>query len=352
MIAFLPALLATALLMAPLAAKAQGGSALRDRLHVVSSGSSHAVSEALVEAFTHRYSNVLPPRLEITGSAAALEQFCAGVGVDTPDLAITSRRITRTMADTCAANGVTDIVEVELGLGALVIAMRSGEGMPNLTNWQIYAALAAEYSAETGFRPNTLSTWSQISMSLPALPIRAVIPDRRSGTRALLNDFILEGGCRYVKAVRMIFSAASRVPKCITLRDDGRIRQLASQAVPGALMESPAGTIGVISYAQLLESGGNLVPVALNGVLPTAASIANDDYDVVRTIYLYAKRQHSRNAQGVGVVRGIRDFTADAVSEAAGGPGGLLSQHGLVPLAPVARAQQREIAARQTLLNR
>jgi hypothetical protein len=54
----------------------------------------------------------------------------------------------------------------------------------------------------------------------------------------------------------------------------------------------------------------------------------------------------------VGVVRGIRDFTADAVSEAAGGPGGLLSQHGLVPLAPVARAQQREIAARQTLLNR
>jgi phosphate transport system substrate-binding protein len=155
-----------------------------------------------------------------------------------------------------------------------------------------------------------------------------------------------------VKAVRTIFSAAFRVSKCVTLRGDGRIRELASEAVPSALLDSPPGTIGVISYAQLLESGGNLVPVALNGVLPTATTIANDDYDVARTIYLYAKRQHSRNAEGAGVVRGIREFTADAVSEPVGGPGGLLTQHGLVPLAPALRAQQRDIAARQTLLNR
>jgi phosphate transport system substrate-binding protein len=352
MTVFRPALLATALLLAPLAAQGQEGSVLRDQLHVVSSGSSHAVSEALVEAFTQRYANVMPPQLEIVGSAAALERFCAGVGVDTPDLAITSRRIPRSMADTCAANGVTDIVEVQLGLGAVVIAMRSGEGMRNLTTRQIYTALAAEYPAENEFRPNTLSSWSQISAGLSAAPVRAVIPDQRSGTRGLFNDFIMEGGCREVKAVRMIFSAAFRVSKCVTLRGDGRIREVASEAVPGALLASPAGTIGVISYAQLLESGGNLVPVALNGVTPTAATIAGDDYDVVRTIYLYAKRQHSRNAQGVGVVRGIREFTADAVSESAGGPSGLLTRHGLVPLAPVIRAQQREIAARQTLLNR
>lgn len=352
MTAFRPAFLATALLLAPLVAKAQERSVLRDRLHIVSSGSSHAVSEALVEAFTQRYSNVMPPQLEIIGSAAALERFCAGVGVGTPDLAITSRRIPRSVADSCAANGVTDIVEVQLGLGAVVIAMRSGDGMRNLTTRQIYTALAAEYAAEQEFRPNTLSSWSQISAGLLAAPIRAVIPDRRSGTRGLFNDFIMEGGCREVKAVRLIFSSAFRVSKCVTLRGDGRIRELASEAVPSALLESPAGTIGVISYAQLLESGGNLVPVALNGVLPTATTIANDDYDVVRTVYLYAKRQHSRNAQGVGVVRGIREFTADAVSEPAGGPGGLLTQHGLVPLAPALRAQQRDIAARQTLLNR
>jgi phosphate transport system substrate-binding protein len=352
MMALRPIFLVTALLLPPLTGHAQEGSVLRDRLHIVSSGSSHAVTEALVEAFTHRYSDVQPPRVEIVGSAAALERFCAGVGVNTPDIAISSRRIPRSVADSCAANGVTDIVEVQLGLGAVVIAMRRGEGMPNLTTRQIYTALAAEYAAEDEFRVNALDTWSQISGALPAAPIRAVIPDRRSGTRGLFNDFILEGGCREVKAVRSIFSAAFRVSKCITLRSDGRIREVSSEAVPGALLESPPGTIGIISYAQLLESGGNLIPVALNGVLPTAATIARGEYDVVRTIYLYAKRQHSRNAQGVGVVRGMREFAGDAVSESAGGPGGLLTQQGLVPLAPAARARQREIAARQTLLNR
>lgn len=348
-----PLLVASVLLLPGTApAQPQQSAVLRDRLHIVSSGSSHAVTEALVNAFSHRYSDVLPPRMEIVGSAAALDRFCAGVGVNTPDLALTSRRIPRTVAETCAANGVTDIVEVQIGLGAVVMAMRRGEAIPNLTTRQIYAALAAEYAVEDEFRPNPLNTWSDLSSTLPAEPIRAVIPDRASGTRGLFNDFIMEGGCREVKAIRLIFSAPFRVQRCITLRADNRIREVPSDTVPAAILESPAGTIGAISYAQLLESGGNLVAVALNGTLPTAATIANGDYDVTRTIYLYAKRQHSRNEQGVGVVRGIREFTADAVAEATGGPGGLLTHHGLVPLAPADRARQREIAARQTLMSR
>ncbi len=331
---------------------APSGGVLRQGLHIVSSGSSRSVTEALVEAFSSRYVEGQAPRVEIVGSAAALERFCAGVGVDTPDLAISSRRMPRAVANTCQTNGVTDIIEVQLGLGAVVIATRRGDTMANLTTRQIYAALAAEFAVEDDFRTNTTNTWSQINGALPATPIRAIIPDRSSGTRGLFNDFVMEGGCREVKAVRLIFSAAFRVAKCTTLRADDRVREMASSDVPAALLASPPGTIAAISYAQLLESGGNLVPVALNGVLPTAASIASGDYDLTRTIYLYAKRHHSRNLQGVGVVRGIREFTGDAVSESAGGPGGLLSQHGLVPLAPAARAQQRMIATRQTLMSR
>ncbi|MDB5415144.1 MAG: Phosphate transporter substrate-binding protein PhoT family [Rubritepida sp.] len=345
-------LLLAASLLLPGIASAQQSAVLRDRLYIVSSGSSHAVTEALVEAFTHRYAEVMQPRVEIVGSAAALDRFCAGVGINTPDIAISSRRIPRSVAEACNANGVSDVVEVQVGLGAVVIAMRRGEVIPNLTTRQIYAALAAEYAVEDEFRANPLNTWANLSNALPAMQIRAVIPDRSSGTRGLFNDFIMEGGCREVKAVRLIFSAAFRVQRCITLRSDGRVTEAASDSVPAALLEGPPGTIGAISYAQLLESGGNLVAVALNGTLPTAATIASGDYDVTRTIYLYAKRQHSRNQQGVGVVRGIREFTADAVTEATGGPGGLLAHHGLVPLAPADRARQREIAVRQTLMSR
>jgi phosphate transport system substrate-binding protein len=339
-------------LLGALPGQAQETITLRDRLHIVSSGSVSAVTEALVTAFASRYVDVQPPRLEIVGSAAALDRFCAGVGVNTPDIAISSRRIPRSVFSNCRSNGVSDVVELELGQGAVVIAMRRGEAISNLTTRQIYTALAAEFAVEDEFHPNTTNTWSQIATNLPMMAIRAVVPDRASGTRGLFNDFVMEGGCREVSAVRLIFSASFRVAKCITLRSDDRVRELPSSEVPAALLASPPGTIGAISYAQLLESGGNLVPVALNGVLPTAASISSADYDLTRTIFLYAKRQHARSIQGVGVVRGIREFSIDAVSEATGGPGGLLSQEGLVALAPARRAAQRAIADRQTLLSR
>jgi phosphate transport system substrate-binding protein len=340
------------LLLVALPASSQEGVVQRDRLHIVSSASSVAVTEALVSAFVGRYALVRQPRTDVLSAAAALDRFCAGAGVNTPDIAISGRRMPRSVFAACQSNGVTDVVEVQLGLGAVVLAMRRGDTVANLTTRQVYAALAADYAVEDDFQPNSLNTWSQLSNGLPATPIRAFVPDRHSGTRSLFNDFVMEGGCREMRAVQQIFASSSRVARCTTLRDDRRVAELASAAVPAALLTSPPGTIAAISYAQLLESGGNLVPVALNGVLPSAASIASGEYDLTRTIYLYAKRQHARTLAGVGVVRGIGEFTNDAVSEAVGGPGGLLTQEGLVPLVPAARAAQRQIAQRQTLLSR
>ncbi len=87
-------------------------------------------------------------------------------------------------------------------------------------------------------------------------------------------------------------------------------------------------------------------------MLPSAATIGALDYPITRSICLYAKRQHARSTMGVGVVRGVREFTNDAVSEEIAGPGGVLSRSGLVPLAPHLRQAQQRIAARETLLSR
>jgi phosphate transport system substrate-binding protein len=86
--------------------------------------------------------------------------------------------------------------------------------------------------------------------------------------------------------------------------------------------------------------------------MPTIAAIGNLDYEQARTFFVYAKRQHSRNQQGVGVVRGIREFLLEATSEHAGGPSGYLAAAGLVPLTPAERAAQRRVAQRQTLMSR
>ncbi|NDG47600.1 MAG: hypothetical protein EBY30_00695, partial [Rhodospirillales bacterium] len=124
----------------PAQAQAQGIITLRDRLHIVSSSSAHGVTEALVGAFVSRYADVRPPRVEILGSIAALSRFCAGVGMNTPDIAISSRRIARAQLNECQTNGVSDVVELQIGQGAVVIAMRRGDSIANLSTFQIYTA--------------------------------------------------------------------------------------------------------------------------------------------------------------------------------------------------------------------
>jgi phosphate transport system substrate-binding protein len=344
--------LAAGLAMA--SAQAQPVSLQRERLHIVSSGSAHAVTESLSAHFAERYGSGREPRVEILGSIAALERFCAGMGPNTPDLAVSSRRIPRNMADACRANGVTDVVELQLGLGAVVIAVRRGDPLAAITTPQIYAALAAEMpTGEDEFRPNSARRWRDIQPDMPDLPIAAVLPSRGSATRGLFNDFAMEGGCRENPAIRRIYSAAFRVAKCVTLRRDGAVREVDSAEVPGALLVAPFGTIAPVSYAQLFESGGNLVPLPLNGVLPNAHTIGNRDYPITRTIFLYAKRQHARAVGGVGVVLGIQEFLVDAVSEPVAGPGGLLADFaGVVPLPPADRLAQQQAAARMRLMNR
>ncbi len=325
---------------------------LRDRLVVVSSASSAGLTQLLVRSFTERYEGVVPPITNAVGSMRALEAFCAGIGPQTPDLAVVTRRMPRAMIEACAANGVRDIVEVQLGLGAVVVAARRGEATPALTSRQVWEAVVAERPADEEFVPNRARFWSDVAPALPRNEIRLILPQQGSGTRALFDDLVMESGCRFVREMRLLFEAAYRRGKCVTPRGDGRMTEVRSDEVPAALLAAPAGTLAVVSYDQLVASGGNLLALPLDGVAPTPASISSLDYDHTRTFFLYAKRQHSRNQQGVGVVRGIHEFLIESTSEQAGGPGGYLTAAGLVPLVPAERAAQRRIAEQSRLMSR
>jgi phosphate transport system substrate-binding protein len=177
-----------------------------------------------------------------------------------------------------------------------------------------------------------------------------LVPDQNTGARALFEDLVLEAGCRHVMTVRLLFEANYRRSKCITLRDDAVVTQLPSHALAAALLAAPPGTIAVMGFDQVMDSGGNLVALSLDGVMPSPSTISSLEYEQTRTLYIYAKRQHGRSEQGVGVVRGIREFLMEGASEAASGPGGYLALVGLVPLGPAERAAQRRIAEHQTLM--
>ncbi len=325
---------------------------MRDRLVVISSTSAGTVARMLSANFTERFEGVTEPTRRTLPTSGVLDLFCAGVGPQTPDIAVVVRRMPRSMVETCEGNGVRDIVEMRLGLSAVLLAVRRGEGTANLTSRQVWEAMAAERIVDEEFVPNRRAMWSDVAPNLPRTEIRVIAPNLGTGTNGLFEDMVLEGGCRDVRAIRLLFEATYRRGKCVTVRDDGRVQRVGGLDVPAALLASPPGTIGIISFDQLQASGGNLVALSLDGVTPTQASIYAQDYVATRVVYVYAKRQHTRMREGVGVVRGIREFLSEATSEAAAGPGGYLAVTGLVPLPPADRAAQRRTADRMTLMSR
>ena len=91
-----PALLATV---------AHGQSA-RDYISIVGSSTVYPFATVVAEQFG-RTTDFKTPKIESTGSGGGLKLFCAGVGVDNPDITNSSRRIKQSEVDQCADNGAS-----------------------------------------------------------------------------------------------------------------------------------------------------------------------------------------------------------------------------------------------------
>jgi phosphate transport system substrate-binding protein len=87
------------------------------------------------------------PKIEATGSGGGLKLFCAGVGVEHPDITNASRRIKPSELDRCAANGVKEIVEVKIGYDGIVLASSRKAAPLKLTRKDISLALAKDVPA-------------------------------------------------------------------------------------------------------------------------------------------------------------------------------------------------------------
>ena len=160
-----------AVLMAAVAtslpAAAQGSITQRDRMQIVSSASSVAVTEALVSRFTDHFEGVRRPQVRITGTGRGFEAFCVGIGPETPDILVATRRMPRSTVENCQANGVAEIIEIRLGLGAVVLAARRGDPATPLTSNQVYEALAAEHAQNETFVTNRTVAWADVDPALP-----------------------------------------------------------------------------------------------------------------------------------------------------------------------------------------
>ena len=313
-------------------------------LQIMASNNARELIPGLLPDITAVSGLETPPVIKYTSAMGALRDFCKGVGGSSPDIVVTTRRLRSGMASECTENGVEHMAQVALGRSALVLAVRTGSTLRKLTAREVYLALARDVPDQDGFRRNTAIQWSDIARSLPAQEIRFQIPPRENNARALFNALILEGGCRREPLVKLIFAADQRATRGLTTRVD-RVREIPHDQAVQALLDAPEGTVGVLTYFDVMQTGGKLSSLAMDGVLPTDETILNGTYDFASLYWLYAKRGQASRARAPALDLATERIIAIALTEPVLGPGGAVSKVGLIPLAPADRAAQREVFA-------
>ncbi len=320
-----------------------GGQASRDQIKIVGSSTVYPFTTMVAEQFVNS-SSFKAPVIESTGTGGGMKLFCAGVGPQHPDMTNASRRMTASEFDLCQRNGVTDILEVQVGMDGIALAESTSGPKIKLTLAEAYRALAANPMG----KPNTSKLWSDINPSLPAVPISVMGPPATSGTRDSLHELIMHPGCEEaypeVKAIEKQ-DKDKATELCTRVREDGAYVDSGENdnLIVQKLAANP-NAIGVFGYSYLEENASRLKGVPINGVEPTYATISSGQYPGARAMFIYVKKQHLK------AVPGINEFLAQYTKMWE--PGGPLTKRGMIASSDAARTKSSETIAQGRAMQR
>ncbi len=302
----------------------------RDSITIVGSSTVYPFTTTVAEQFG-RQGKFKTPKVESTGTGGGIKLFCNGVGPQFPDIANASRRIRPAELQSCAQNGVKDVVEVKVGYDGIVIAENKTGASLNLTRKDVYLALAKNVpdpANTTALIPNPYKTWKDVNKSLPATRIEVLGPPPTSGTRDSFVELYMEAGCRTFAWLDALRSQDEPRFKraCDTVREDGAYIEAGENdnLIVQKLTANP-DAVGVFGYSFLEENLDKLKGAVVDGVSPTFETVASGKYPASRPLFIYVKKQH------VKVIPGIEEFIAEYTSEKALGDEGYLADKGLIP---------------------
>ncbi len=316
-----------------------GGSETRDSIRAVGSSTVFPFAKAVAESLTRSNPQVKSPIIESTGTGGGIKLFCSGVGAATPDIVNASRRMKADEFAGCKANGVTDILEIQVGLDGLAFAASKGGIMMNLSPVIVYKALAANPFG----KPQAAKTWKDVDPSLPALPILVYGPPSTSGTRDALKELVLQKGCETDPAIKAMKDTKKEEYEkvCTELRTDGGyVDQGEQDNLIVQKIEKNPRAIGVFGYSYLEENADKLQAMTMDGIAPTYENIATFKYPDARPLYIYVKKAH------LDAIPGLKDYLAEWVK--LWGRDGALSKIGLIPSPDAALAANGKIATEFT----
>ncbi len=312
----------------------------RDHVSIVGSSTVYPFATVVAEQ-VGRIPGLKTPTIESTGTGGGFKLFCGGVGVKYPDITNASRRIKKSELELCAANGVTEIVEVKIGYDGIVLANSKAAAPMALERKDIFLALAKDVPDPHGgtkLIANPYQTWKDVNPALPEEKIDVLGPPPTSGTRDAFVELAMEGGCKQFNSIKALKDTDPAAYKavCHTIREDGAYVEAGeNDNLIVQKLESNPDAVGIFGFSFLDQNTDIVQGATVDGHEPTFENIADGSYPVSRPLYIYVKKAHA------DVIPGIREYLDEFTSEKAWGEEGYLTDKGMIPMPEAERRKYR-----------
>ena len=323
----------------------------RDQVKIAGSSTVLPYANIVAEDFG-KLGKFKTPVVESGGSGAGIKQFCEGLGDDKIDIADSSRPIKKEELADCAKAGVKDVMEIKFGYDGIVFASDAKGPAFEFAAKDLFEGLAAQVVKDGKLVDNPNKTWKDVNAKFPDWPIMAFVPGEKHGTREVFEQKVLGIGCKSSGA-RTAIEAANKDAKpggidklCAKMRKDG-----ASVDIDGDYSETLARLasnkqgIGVFGLSFYESNTDKLRVATVEGVKPSAASVADGKYPVSRPLFFYVKKAH------IAAVPGLKEYVNFFVSAKMIGAKGPLVKAGLVPLPDAELKAIQAVAKDEAVMN-
>jgi phosphate transport system substrate-binding protein len=233
---------------------------VNDGIRIDGSSTVYPLTEAVAEEFALSGART-PVRVGISGTGGGIEKFCRGE----IDVANASREMRDRERAACAAQGIDDIIELQVAIDALTVVVSPAN------DW---AQCLTVEELQSIFAAGGATTWSDVRPEFPDERIRVYHPGADSGT----FDYFVEA---------VIGSDALHRPDGTASEDDNVLLQGVA---------NDAYSIGYFGYAYFREAGEQLRAAAIDDgegcVEPTYENAFTGAYTPLsRPLLLYTREQ-------------------------------------------------------------
>ena len=325
-----------------------GNAFAREQISIVGSSTVYPFTTIVAEKFAQQGNPA--PIVESTGSGGGMKLFCAGIGLEHPDITNASRAMKDKEEATCNKNGVA-FTEFVVGNDGLAFSNSNEASSFSISIAHIAAALAKELPGG-GINPisniseNKLMTWDQVDtfvastmgtakIGLPVQPISIMVPPPTSGTRDAMGSLFMKNGWKKLGLYSGDTKSGYKV-----LREDGVAIEMGENdnLIEEKLAADPVA-FGVFGYSFFDTNRDKIQASVIDGVELNFDNIASYKYPGARPLFFYVKNDH------ISVIPGMMEFMEEFISEKAMSIDGYLFPAGLVPLSDEDFAKQQDALA-------